>query len=44
MRAVPPGTLPSAVFTLRLGRGITHNEMLAYVSQLEHVSSAEEIL
>lgn len=39
-----PGTLPSAVFTLRLGRGITHNEMLAYVSQLEHVSSAEEIL
>lgn len=38
------GALPSAVFTLRLGRGITHNEMLAYVSQLEHVSSAEEIL
>ena len=38
-----PESHPSAVFTLRLRRGITHNQMLAYVSQLECISSVEEI-
>lgn len=34
---------PSAIFTLRLCRGMTHARMLAYISQLECISSAEEI-
>ena len=38
-----PGQYPSAVFTIRLNQRITHNRVLAYLSQLECISSVEEV-
>ena len=37
------GAPPSAVFTMRLNKGTTHNQMLAYISQLECISNVEEL-
>ena len=37
------GQNPSAIFTLRMNKGTTHTQMLAYISQLECISNVEEI-
>jgi hypothetical protein len=38
-----PGQHPSAVFTIRLNKKITHTRVLAHISQLECISNVEEV-
>ncbi len=40
---IAPDGRPSAVFTIRLNKRITHTRVLAYISQLECIYSVEEI-